>query len=639
MTDKKTGYVTVILGIVVLVGLYLISLRNYLLFHSLAEIFSIVIAFCIFIIAWNSRRLMENSYLLFLGIAYLAVGGLDLIHTLAYSGMGVFVDRTTNLATQLWIATRYVESLSLLIAPVFLGRRLKIELILVGYAIASSIILASIFYWDIFPTCFVEGRGLTAFKKVSEYAISFMLVGAALALARRRQHFDQRVLHLLVGSIMVTIASELAFTFYIHAYGFSNLLGHFLKIVSFYLIYKALIETGLRQPYNLLFRDLKRREEALEKSERRYRAIFENTGTAMMIMEADGTISLVNTGFERLTGYSRSEVEWNRSWMDFVQEGRVWQLHDSAGAPRPDQNGAISGSELKIVDREGCVKDVHLTVGLIPGTEQAVASAVDITEQKQAQDIILRDKHTLAELVRQRTQDLVDAHQELSEAKRLSAIGTLAATVAHELRNPLGVIQTAIYNVGRKRKEPALDKHLANIEKKIAESNQIITNLLRYSRIKPPVRKQVNLLEIIKESMASAAERFPGQRVEINLGIGSLTDATLDLDVVQIREVFDNILNNAYHAVEELDGRIEVQVMTDPGRAISVSVTDNGTGMSPKDLEKVFEPFFTRKVRGTGLGLTICRELVQLHGGTIEAESQPGCGTTVTVRLPLGGVQ
>ncbi len=633
MTQEHTATGSILLGIVLLVGLYLTSLRNYLFFHSLAEMFSIVIAFCIFVIAWNSRSLMENSYLLFLGIAYLFVGGFDLIHTLAYVGMGVFPGATTNLPSQLWIASRYTESLTLLIAPAFLGRRLRVELVLIGYTIASFVIIASIFYWGLFPTCFVEGSGLTAFKKISEYAISFVLLGSMVAISRRARYFDPRVLRLLIASIVITVASELAFTFYTHAYGFMNLVGHFLKIVSFYLIYKALIETGLRQPYKLLFRELKQRGEALEESEKRYRAIFENTGTATMIMEHDGTISLVNTGFAGLTGYGREEVEGIKRWTDFIVVDGTGSV-PGYDVVRSMGHGGQRGDELKIIDKQGNVKDIHLTIGVIPGTRQSVASVVDITELRRAHEIILRDKATLEEMVRQRTDELMDAHEKLSEAKRLSGIGTLAATVAHELRNPLGVIQTALYNVSRKRKEQGLDKHLAHIAKKIAESNQIITNLLRYSRIKPPQCTKTSMFEILGESMAAAAERFAGQNTEVIADLDPTKDVMVELDTVQIREVFDNILNNAYQAVADIEGKVKITGRIEDN-AIRISVGDNGAGIDPEDLKQIFEPFFTRKSRGTGLGLTICRELVQLHDGTIEVESEPGSGTTVSVTLPL----
>lgn len=251
----------------ILSGLYLTSLYSYLLFHSLAEIFSIVVACGIFMIAWNSRQFLENNYLLFIGIAYLFVGGLDLLHTLAYKGMGVFRGDSANLPTQLWMAARYVESLSLLVAPLALGRKLKSRFVVIGYSLVFFILLASIFHWRIFPDCFVEGVGLTPFKKWSEYVICLILAVSVVLVVRKKKEFDKVVLQLLVASILLTIGAELAFTFYISVYGISNLLGHFCKILSFYLIYKAIIQTGLTKPYDLLFRNLKQSEEALRGKE------------------------------------------------------------------------------------------------------------------------------------------------------------------------------------------------------------------------------------------------------------------------------------------------------------------------------------------------------------------------------------
>ena len=259
-------FVIVISGVLILLGLYLTSLYSYLLFHTLAEIFSIVVACGIFMVAWNSRPFLDNTYLLFIGIAYLFIGGMDLVHTLAYKGMNVFQGYETNLPTQLWIAARYMESLSLLIAPLFLGRKLKVNFVFLSYSAAVLLLLGSIFYLHIFPVCFVEGLGLTPFKKISEYIISLILLASIYLLVRRREEFDRGVLQLLVASIIVTIGSELAFTFYVHAYGLSNLIGHFFKIISFYLIYKAIIEMGLVRPYNLLFRNLKQSELTLKKA-------------------------------------------------------------------------------------------------------------------------------------------------------------------------------------------------------------------------------------------------------------------------------------------------------------------------------------------------------------------------------------
>ncbi len=251
------------LGLLLLVALYLTSLHSYLLFHSLIELFTIIVAAGIFVIAWNARCYLNNNYLLFIGIASVFVALLDLLHTLAYEGMGVFPDRTANLATQLWIAGRYLQSLSWLIAPFFLGRRLRVHLQFGAYVLVTGLLLLSIFYWKNFPVAYVDGLGLTAFKKVSEYAISLFFLGSIGYFLRKRQEFDRGVSRLLVISLSLTIISEIAFTSYVSVYGGANLTGHFLRLIAFYFLYKAIIETGLVRPYAILLRDLKLSQDQL----------------------------------------------------------------------------------------------------------------------------------------------------------------------------------------------------------------------------------------------------------------------------------------------------------------------------------------------------------------------------------------
>ncbi len=143
---------------------------------------------------------------------------------MAYKGMGVFPGHGPNLATQLWIAARYLESISLLVAPLFLGRKIRPAVIWASFFSIVALILGSIFYWKIFPDCYVEGIGLTAFKKVSEYIICFILIAAMALLLKHRDEFDEHVLRLVVLAIVCTVFRELAFTFYISVYGLSNLM-------------------------------------------------------------------------------------------------------------------------------------------------------------------------------------------------------------------------------------------------------------------------------------------------------------------------------------------------------------------------------------------------------------------------------
>lgn len=155
-----------------------------------------------------------------------------------------------------------MQAAALAIAPLYIAKRLSLQLAFIIFPILTINLVAAAFI-GIFPACFVEGTGLTVFKKVSEYVICMVLLLAIYMLYRRKNQLDREIYQLLVASIAITIISELAFTLYIDVYGYFNMVGHLLKIVAFYLIYKAIIESGLRKPYSLLFRNLKLHEEEL----------------------------------------------------------------------------------------------------------------------------------------------------------------------------------------------------------------------------------------------------------------------------------------------------------------------------------------------------------------------------------------
>lgn len=184
----------------VVVGLYLTSRYHYLLFHSLVEIYSIAIAFAIFMVAWNARAVATNHYLSVVGVAYLFIGFLDLLHTLSYKGMQIFADYGYY-ANQLWIATRYLESLTLLLGFLAVGRKRSpdMRVVFVVYLAVTAGLVASIFVFKTFPVCFVEGVGLTPFKKVSEYLICSFLLGALALLVRVRSRFETDIFRLSRG--------------------------------------------------------------------------------------------------------------------------------------------------------------------------------------------------------------------------------------------------------------------------------------------------------------------------------------------------------------------------------------------------------------------------------------------------------
>ena len=241
---------------------YFISRYSYNLFHVFADGISIVIAACAFVIIWHSRRFVDNNYFLYTGIAFLFFAFLDFMHLLGNKNMGIFPGYG-NLGPAFYIASRYMLSVSLLIAPFFINRKLNVALMLVVYSLATSLLLLSIFYWRIFPVTIIEGAGLTPFKVVSDYIICLILLGTIGLLLINRRSFDSRVLRLIVSSIILSIATGLTFTLYADPFGITNMVGHLFQITSFYLIYLAFIETSLTKPQEIFFRKLKQHEEKL----------------------------------------------------------------------------------------------------------------------------------------------------------------------------------------------------------------------------------------------------------------------------------------------------------------------------------------------------------------------------------------
>ena len=213
-------------------------------------------------------------------------------------------------------------------------------------------------YWSVFPACFVEGAGLTRFKKVSEYVISIILFGAIILLFQKRRVLDQGVFRLLSISIALTIGSELAFTFYVSVYGFSNLIGHYFKIASFYLIYRALIETGLVKPYDFLFRNLKQSEENLLKSEKKFRLLYERAPLSYQSLDENGLLIDVNQAWLDRLGYTKDEVR-GKSFSDFLHPGST--DHFKENFSRFKAVGEFFGVEFEVIKRMAQPCSHHLT--------------------------------------------------------------------------------------------------------------------------------------------------------------------------------------------------------------------------------------------------------------------------------------
>ncbi|NVM19006.1 MAG: PAS domain S-box protein [Candidatus Lokiarchaeota archaeon] len=297
-------------------GLFLITLLStysYLLFHSIAEVISIVISGGIFFIGWNSRKYMDNSFFLIIGISFLFISAIDLIHTLTYSGMSIILEFNANLPTQLWIAARYWQSISYLFALFAIKKKINATYLMLGGLIVISVLFILIFY-GVFPTSYIVGIGLTPFKIISEYIINFIFLTSAIILYKFRSEFNRKIFLLIMLSISATIISELAFTFYLSVSDLSNFIGHIFKIIAFFFIYKAIIETALEDPFGLLLRKLKlsdtslrRKADDLEEAYSEFNQMF-NASAPLRVINKDYEIIRINETYLNLFSLTKEEI-------------------------------------------------------------------------------------------------------------------------------------------------------------------------------------------------------------------------------------------------------------------------------------------------------------------------------------------
>lgn len=223
--------------------------------------------------------------------------------------------------------------------------------------------------------------------------------------------------------------------------------------------------------------------------------------------------------------------------------------------------------------------------------------------------------------------------EELARKERLAMLGQLAGGVGHELRNPMAAIQMSVYylSMALEGGDSKVRKHLGILEKELANANEIIANLLDFSRVKEPRRRKVSLSDLVRESLERQA--FAGIETDLQL-----RDVEVHVDPAQMRQVILNLVTNAIQAMTEHGGGgvLRISTSTEAGFGC-LSVEDTGGGIEEEILGKIFQPLFTTRARGIGLGLAVTEQLVQANSGTIRVSSEKGKGSRFTVVLPLNG--
>jgi len=239
--------------IVLVIALVITSRANYLLFHSLVEMAIITTGFLSFTFAWHLRR-FELGPLLPIGIVLGCTSFISVFHMLSFKGMGV-LGNDANLPTQFWIASRYFFSIVVLGTLWFSKAKINPIKFLVIFVVITIVLLIMVFSnW--FPDCYITGVGQTSFKIISEYIIALIFIISMTLFWNNRKAFPERVTWLIMYFFSFSILTELVFTSYLGVYDLSNMLGHIFYLTASYFLYKAIVETGLKNPFELMFKNL-----------------------------------------------------------------------------------------------------------------------------------------------------------------------------------------------------------------------------------------------------------------------------------------------------------------------------------------------------------------------------------------------
>jgi len=399
----------------------------------------------------------------------------------------------------------------------------------------------------------------------------------------------------------------------------------------------------------------KRAEEMLRESKERLSQIIQGNSIPTFVVDSRHTITHWNRACENLTGLSADEmIGTKRQWMAFYSEERPVMADFVVNtAPEKEIEKHYGDKYQKSV----VIKDAFEAIDFFPTTGEeakwllftaaplrdsegtvigAIETLQDITERKQAEEELRKHREHLEKLVQERTKKLEEAQEELIRKEKLALLGQLSGGVGHELRNPLGVISNAIYylQMTLSDADATTKEYLGMISSEVNTAEKIVSDLLDFSRSKPAEREEKAVVELVTEVL----EKLPALPT-----VAVTTEIAPDLPPVfvdsrQIGQVLGNLVSNAYQAMPK-GGKLTISAQAEKDNMVALAVTETGVGISKANMKKIFEPLFTTRARGIGLGLAVSKNFVVVNGGSIKVESEEGKGSTFTVILPTKEVE
>jgi PAS domain S-box-containing protein len=368
-------------------------------------------------------------------------------------------------------------------------------------------------------------------------------------------------------------------------------------------------------------------EKDLAISEKHYRDLVSTLNEGVWETDPDLITTFVNPKMAEMLGYTPEEMV-GKVVNEFISAERVESIRNYHLRRR---QGIREKYEFQFLRKDGSLIDVQL--GVTPLLDEhgefrgSLAGIQDISDLKAAQAELAEQSHHLEDLVEERTADLKDAQAQLIRAEKLATLGELAGGVGHELRNPLAVISNAVYLLRNSlpKSAPNLMEYVEIVETETRNASSIINDLLDYSRIQPTEKEPTALPALVADLLAKLP--IPENVVVENQLKEDLP--VIDVNGQQVELIFTNLISNAIEAMPE-GGRLKISSHL-RGDRLTIAFTDTGVGISRGNLKKIFEPLFTTKPRGIGLGLAITARLAELNDIKIRVKSREGQGTTFSL--------
>ncbi|MBM7614625.1 MASE3 domain-containing sensor histidine kinase [Alkaliphilus hydrothermalis] len=621
LTKLKEIYLIALL----VIGLILLGIANYLLFHTIVELIGVITYTGIFIGLYNAYVIKKDTYMLYISLCAILVVGFDFIHIISYEGIGILSNLTEDLHFKTWLVARIIESTTLLFVVSGTNRDKNQNLRMLAHMTFLILFTLLLFFYNNFPKTYVNNIGVTMIDRISTYSIVMFLVMCLIQVMKNKETFGEYN-RTLVITLSVKMFELLVFYIFIEYTNSVLYLTHVLKVLSYYLLYKIVISVCILSPYR-----------ELKMSEERYRTIVEASYNGIII-QTGGKIEYSNSKLLEIMGYTDAAEVLGNSVSDFIIEDHIecCSVLDYTNEVLKRQK-KLPSIEKKLRRKDGKTVDIRLT-GIhfpTPLKNSILLTIKDITEIKETQQL----------------KELIQEEQRLlREALEMDRIKTeFFSNLSHELRTPLNILLGSIQLLeggslydNKELCHSQLQKRIHVMKQNCYRLLRLINNMLDLTKFDSGYLHMnftdCNIISTIEDITLSVVDFARNKEIEIVFDT-EIEESIISCDLDKLERVVLNLLSNAIKFTNP-SGKIYVSIK-DEVETIAISVKDTGIGIPANKLNNIFDRFrqvdssLHRRNEGSGIGLSLVKILIEAHGGRIIVKSKPDIGSEFIVKLPV----